>query len=99
MSNLEDFKIKVDNVPATDRSGQQLDEYDKVAAKKGYISRAPQGKILRKRQIHAWVQNRFGDFLYSEAKKRRVQQGVILEEALELYHKKHYDDTDQRITE
>lgn len=89
MSRLEDFKIKIEDAQTIDKSNQQLDKMDKVTGEKGYVSRAPQKpKILRKGQIHAWVQQHVREYLLDEAYRRRVQQGVIVEEALELYYQK-----------
>lgn len=90
MNRPEDFKIEIEDVPAIDKrqSNPQLDKVDKMAEEKGYVSRDPQKtKILRKGQIHTWVQQHVREYLLDEAYRRRVQQGVIVEEALELYKK------------
>ena len=88
MSNQKEFKIEVENIPTTEKNDQPLDAVEEVAEKKGYVSRARRKLVAPQvRQIHAWVTKRVREELIAESSRRRVQQGVILEEALELYKK------------
>ena len=92
MDKFSDFDIEVDKVPTVDKSGQSMDEIDKVANEQGYVSREPHTpktktkiRSCRTKQIHTWVLPRFKELLFAESRRRCVPQGVILEEALELY--------------
>lgn len=95
MDKLSDFDIEVDKVPTVDKSGQSMDEVDKVANEQGYVSREPQHtpkpkiRSWRTKQIHTWVLPRFKELLLAESRRRRVPQGMILEEALNLYEKQN----------
>ena len=86
----EAFNVDINEVPVTDKSNQPLDAVDEMATTKGYLSRAPRKKIgkprsLRTAQVHAKIYPKVREYLLAEATKRGVQQGVIIEEALELY--------------
>ena len=90
---MDDFNIDLNTIPANDKSDQQLDKIDDLAAKQGFVSRAPRRNLGRRRsprteQVHAWVLPHVKEELLAESIRRGVQQGVILEEAWELY-KKH----------
>ena len=89
MSKQREFKIEVETIPDTEKNDQPLDAVEEIAEKKGYVSRAPRKSVAPQvSQIHAWVKKRVREELIAESTRRRVQQGVIIEEALELY-KKH----------
>lgn len=95
---MDDFNINLDAIPATDKSDQKLDKMDDVAEKHGFISRAPRRKIGRRRsprteQIHTWVLPHVKEGLLAESIRRDVHQGLILEEALELYFKQTNNET------
>ena len=93
MDKFSDFDIEVEKVPTVDKSGQSMDEIDKVANEQGYVRREPHHapktktkiRSCRTKQIHTWVLPRFKELLFAESRRRCVPQGVILEEALELY--------------
>ena len=94
MTDKKDHWVDVKKVPTADKAGDQLDAVDDAADKEGYVSRAPRktGKRGRPRnplseQIHSKVRPETKDWLLEEARRRCVMQGVILEEALELYKK------------
>ena len=84
----DDTELNSDEIPLIDKSNQPLDAVDEMAATKGYVSRAPRRRTRKRTgQIHSWVYPQVRQYLLDEAYRRRVQQGVILEEALELYKK------------
>ena len=83
----QDFKIKVEDIPTADKNNQHLDKLDEMAEKHGCYSRAPRKINPRTGQIHAKVLPHVREELLAEAVRRGVQQGVILEEAVELYRK------------
>ena len=84
----DDTELNSADIPLVDKSNQPLDALDEIAAEKGYVSRAPRRRTTtRTGQIHSWVHPQVRQYLLDEAYRRRVQQGVILEEALELYKK------------
>lgn len=89
---MNDFNIDLDAIPANDKSSQQLDKMEEMAAKQGYVCRAPRRKLGRRRsprteQIHTWVHPYAKEWLLAESLRRDVHQGLILEEAFELYKK------------
>ena len=92
MTGEKDHWVKINKVPTVDKTGGQLDAVDEAADKEGYVSREPQKHEKRGRprnplseQIHSKVYPETKKWLLAEARRRGVLQGVILEEALELY--------------
>jgi hypothetical protein len=67
---------------------------DAAGEKHGFVDRAPKRRGGRKPsprtgQIHARVLPHVSDAIAAEARRRGVQQGVVLEEAWALYCKAH----------
>ena len=95
MVKKQEHWIDVGRVKTTNKSSDRLDDVDVAADKEGYVSREPRktGKRGRPRnplseQIHSKVRPETKEWLLEEASRRCVMQGVILEEALELYRQK-----------
>lgn len=90
----EPFKI---NVGALKRSAKDQDpaaikRVDTVAEAHGFLERTPKKRrgrpaSPRTGQVHARVLPNISDEISAESKRRGVQQGVIIEEAWELYCK------------
>lgn len=77
-----------------DVSSNILSASDKVAEAHGFINREPTRKRGRQPsprtgQIHARVLPHIADELANEAKRRGVQQGVIIEDAWKLYQEQN----------
>ena len=94
MTVRKDHWIDAKKVPTVVKGSDQLDVLDDVAAKEGYVSREPRktrkrGRLRnpRSEQIYSKVYPETKRWLLAEAYRRGVQQGVILEEAWELYKK------------
>jgi hypothetical protein len=73
-----------------DATTEAIGRADAAAEQHGFVNRAGQGRRGRKpsprtQQIHAKVLPPVADEIASEAQRRGVQQGVILEEAWALY--------------
>ena len=63
---------------------------DAIAEQHGFVNRDEQGRRGRKPsprtgQVHAKVMPHVADEIANEARRRGVQQGVVIEEAWELY--------------
>lgn len=76
-----------------DTTPEQVNKADELAAQHGFIARGGQGRRGRKPsprtgQVHAKVMPYIADEISEEAKRRGVQQGVLIEEAWELYKTK-----------
>lgn len=88
-----DFKINVSSLKSTEKkepTKATQQKSDKIADNHGFISREPAKKRGRKPsprtgQVHAKVLPNVAKEIAEEARARGVQQGVILEEAWELY--------------
>ena len=92
MTDKKDHWIDAKAVPHVVKSSKQMDTLDDAADEEGYRSREPQKKTKRGRprnplseQIHSKVRPETKRWLLDEARDRGVLQGIILEEALELY--------------
>jgi hypothetical protein len=88
----EPFKIDISNLrrQAKDVSAESLSRSDAAAEEHGFIDREPRRKrgrapSPRTGQVHAKVMPHVSDEIADEAKRRGVQQGVIIEEAWALY--------------
>lgn len=84
-------RLKTKPKPA---SSQTVAKVDEAAEKQGYVSREPKKKrgrpaSPRKGQVHAWVMPDISDQIASEATRRGVTQGVLIEEAWALYLEKY----------
>lgn len=76
-----------------DRSVQAVEKTDRAAEELGFVARDPQRTRGRKPsprtgQIHAKVMPGISEDIANEARRRGVQQGVIIEEAWALYKNK-----------
>lgn len=76
-----------------DRSVQAVERTDRAAEELGFVARDPQRTRGRKPsprtgQIHAKVMPGISEDIANEARRRGVQQGVIIEEAWALYKNK-----------
>ena len=77
---------------AKDTSANNVARADAAAEKHGFVDRTPKKKRGRKPsprtgQVHAKVMPEVAQDIAAEAKYRGVQQGVVIEEAWELYKK------------
>jgi len=73
-----------------DVSAETLERADTAGEQHGFIAREPQRKRGRQPsprtgQVHAKVMPHVADEIADEAKRRGVQQGVLIEEAWLLY--------------
>lgn len=96
MSDKPAFSIDVAGLKSRpkDRTPQTVEKTDRVGEAHGFIDRNPQKKRGRKPsprtgQVHAKVLPEFSEEISEEAKRRGVQQGVLIEEAWQLYRDKH----------
>ena len=76
-----------------DRSPQAVEKADRAGEELGFIAREAQKRRGRRPsprtgQVHAKVMPEVSEEIANEAKRRGVQQGVILEEAWALYKNK-----------
>ncbi len=92
MSEKTPFSINVGTLrsKSKDTSDQIVKKSDKAAEKHGFVDRGPQKKRGRKPsprtgQVHAKVLPHVSEQISAEAKRRGVQQGVLIEEAWALY--------------
>jgi hypothetical protein len=72
---------------------QQVHTADELAEEHGFVAREGQGRRGRRPsprtgQVHAKVMPYVADEIAEEARRRGVQQGVLIEEAWELYKDK-----------
>ncbi len=73
-----------------DSSPQAVEKADSAGVKHGFVDREPKKQRGRKPsprtgQVHAKVLPAIADAIADEAKRRGVQQGVVIEEAWALY--------------
>ena len=76
-----------------DRSPQAVEKADRAGEELGFIAREAQNRRGRRPsprtgQVHAKVMPEVSEEIANEAKRRGVQQGVIIEEAWALYKDK-----------
>lgn len=76
-----------------DTSPQMLEKTDRAGEEHGFVPRSPEKRRGRKPsprtgQVHAKVMPSVSDEIADEARRRGVTQGVIIEEAWELYKEK-----------
>ena len=86
------FSIDVGNLKSRskDSSAQAVEKADTAGEKHGFVDREPKKKrgrpaSPRTGQVHAKVIPQVADQISAEAKRRGVQQGVLIEEAWALY--------------
>ena len=92
----DNFSIDLKKLKITSKevSTNILSTSDKVAEAHGFIDREPSKKRGRQPsprtgQIHARVLPDISDEIANEAKRRGVQQGVIIEDSWRLYQEKN----------
>lgn len=92
MSGNAPFRIDVGNLKSRskDASVQAVERADTAGEKHGFVDREPKRQRGRKPsprtgQVHAKVMPVVADEIAEEAKRRGVQQGVLIEEAWALY--------------
>ena len=89
---MSDFSIDIGALKKRPKAGSDttVAKTDKVAEARGFVPREPQGrrgrpKSPRTGQVHAKVIPEIASQIASEARRRGVQQGVLIEEAWALY--------------
>jgi 5-carboxymethyl-2-hydroxymuconate isomerase len=92
MSQETPFRIDVGSLKSRskDSSPQAVERVDHAGEKHGFVDRQPKKQRGRKPsprtgQVHAKVMPVVADEIADEAKRRGVQQGVVIEEAWALY--------------
>ncbi|WP_378948975.1 chromosome partitioning protein ParB [Paracoccus sp. R86501] len=92
MMNDKPFSIDLGRLRSRekDRSPAAVERADRVGEELGFIDREPAKKRGRKPsprtgQVHAKVLPPVAEEIANEARRRGVQQGVIIEEAWDLY--------------
>lgn len=95
MSEGKPFSIDLGRLKSRekDSSPQALERTDRAGEELGFVARDPQKRRGRKPsprtgQVHAKVMPDVSDEIANEAKRRGVQQGVIIEEAWAVYKEK-----------
>lgn len=95
MSESKPFSVDIGRLKARakDTSPQALAKTDEAGEGQGFVPRSPEKRRGRRPsprtgQIHAKVMPDVSEEIANEARRRGVQQGVIIEEAWALY-KKH----------
>jgi len=96
MSESRPFSIQVNNLKrrAKDHSPEAVEKADQAGESHGFVDRAPKKKrgrapSPRTGQVHAKVLPPVAAEISAEAKRRGVQQGVLIEEAWALYCERH----------
>ena len=96
MSDKPAFSIDIASLKSRrkDVSSGALEKADFAGKQHGFIDREPKSKrgrhsSPRTGQVHAKVLPNIADEIANEAKRRGVQQGVLVEEAWALYRTKN----------
>ena len=96
MSDKPAFSIDITSLKSRrkDASPSALEKADSAGEQHGFIAREPNRKRGRQPsprtgQVHAKVMPNVADEIADEAKRRGVQQGVLIEEAWALYRSKN----------
>lgn len=92
MSDKPAFSVNVGGLKSRpkDRSQKAVEKVDRAGDAHGFVDRSPKKKrgrppSPRTGQVHAKVMPDVSAEISAEAKRRGVQQGVLIEEAWELY--------------
>jgi 5-carboxymethyl-2-hydroxymuconate isomerase len=92
MSDKPAFSIDIGSLKTRrkDISAEAQIRADAAGEQHGFVDREPRGKRGRKPsprtgQVHAKVMPQIADEIAEEARRRGVQQGVVIEEAWALY--------------
>lgn len=98
MSDKPSFQIDLGALKSRkkDSSAPAIAKSDEAGDALGFVDRAPKKKRGRKPsprtgQVHAKVMPQVARDISNEARRRGVQQGVIIEEAWALYQAKEQD--------
>ena len=101
MSKKPTFSIDVGGLKSStkDRTPQAVEKIDRAGEVHGFVDRGPKKKrgrppSPRTGQVHAKVLPHVSAEISEEAKRRGVQQGVLIEEAWALYCAEHDLETD-----
>jgi hypothetical protein len=96
MSDKPSFSIDLGGLKsrAKDQTPQTVDKVDRAGEAHGFVDRTPKKKrgrpaSPRTGQVHAKVLPGFSEEIAAEARRRGVQQGVLIEEAWQLYRDRH----------
>lgn len=96
MSDKPAFSVDLGGLKsrAKDRTPAAVEKIDRAGEAHGFVDRSPKKKrgrpaSPRTGQVHAKVLPEFSEEISAEAKRRGVQQGVLIEEAWQLYREKH----------
>ncbi|MEZ5784646.1 MAG: chromosome partitioning protein ParB [Rhizobiaceae bacterium] len=96
MSSDRPFSIDVGALKSKPKptTPQAVQKADSAGAKHGFVEREPKGRRGRQPsprtgQVHAKVMPEIATAIGDEARRRGVQQGVIVEEAWALYCERH----------
>ena len=96
MSDKPAFSIDIGNLRTKrkDASPEAVERADAAGEQHGFINREPQkrrGRLPSPRtgQVHAKVMPSVAEEIADEARRRGVQQGVVIEDAWELYKKQY----------
>ncbi len=91
----EPFKIDLGKLKSQskDTSPAKIEAVERAGEELGFVDRTPKKKRGRKPsprtgQVHAKVMPNITTEIANEARRRGVQQGVVIEEAWELYKNK-----------
>ncbi|MBD8649471.1 chromosome partitioning protein ParB [Rhizobium sp. CFBP 13726] len=89
---MSDFRVDLSSLRRQPKPAAEADiaKADAAGEVHGFVDRAPRGKPGRKKsertgQVHAKVMPNVSEEIANEAVRRGVVQGVIIEEAWELY--------------
>lgn len=92
MSEQPAFSINVGGLKsrAKERTPETIEKIDRAGEAHGFVDRSPKKKrgrpaSPRTGQVHAKVLPHVSEAIAAEAKRRGVQQGVLIEEAWALY--------------
>jgi hypothetical protein len=95
MADAKPFQIDLGNLKARekDQSPRTIEKIDLAGDELGFVPREGQKRRGRRPsprtgQVHAKVMPQVSDEIAAEAKRRGVQQGVVIEEAWALYKEK-----------
>jgi hypothetical protein len=94
MADVKPFSVDLGRLKsrAKDTTAQTIEKTDRAGEELGFVGRSEEKRRGRKPsprtgQVHAKVMPEVSDEIANEARRRGVQQGVILEEAWALYKK------------
>jgi hypothetical protein len=92
MSDKPAFSIDIKRLKSRrkDATPETIENVDRAAEQHGFVNREPPRKRGRQPsprtgQVHAKVMPHVADEIAEEARRRGVQQGVVIEEAWSLY--------------